>query len=355
MPTRGRRRARRPARRARSRSPLRSMPPSTSSMSRRRRPLAAISAARAAGQRVFAETCPHYLALDESRYELPDDSRDHVRHLAAAPLPRRPRRAVGRARRRAARPRRHRPRARPARGREALDRPAVHRDLQRRAGHRDAAPDRLRRRRRARPDHASSGWSTCSRPRPRDSSGWPPRARSRSARMPTSCCSTRPRGARSAQSELHHTSDYTPYEGMELPGRIRRVMVRGTTSSWTAASSAAAAADGTWPLVVGLRRVRRHGASAPGRSSASVQARVSRQRQELDEVVGEHELARTARPPVSRRPTSGPPSFVSSSSRSRRRSGRPRPGRRRAWRRDAATARAASARSRPSPRPPSGC
>jgi dihydropyrimidinase len=28
-------------------------------------------------------------------------------------------------------------------------------------------------------------------------------------------------------TDLHHTSDFTPYEGMELPGRIRRVLVRG--------------------------------------------------------------------------------------------------------------------------------
>ena len=28
-------------------------------------------------------------------------------------------------------------------------------------------------------------------------------------------------------ADLHHTSDFTPYEGMEVPGVIRRVMVRG--------------------------------------------------------------------------------------------------------------------------------
>ena len=27
--------------------------------------------------------------------------------------------------------------------------------------------------------------------------------------------------------ELHHTSDFTPYEGLEVPGRIRDVIVRG--------------------------------------------------------------------------------------------------------------------------------
>ena len=35
--------------------------------------LAEVRAARVSGLPVFAETCPHYLVLDESRYELPDD------------------------------------------------------------------------------------------------------------------------------------------------------------------------------------------------------------------------------------------------------------------------------------------
>jgi len=35
--------------------------------------LAEVKAARARGRPVFAETCPHYLALDESRYELADE------------------------------------------------------------------------------------------------------------------------------------------------------------------------------------------------------------------------------------------------------------------------------------------
>ena len=34
--------------------------------------LAEVNAGRAVGARVFAETCPHFLVLDESRYELPD-------------------------------------------------------------------------------------------------------------------------------------------------------------------------------------------------------------------------------------------------------------------------------------------
>jgi len=30
------------------------------------------------------------------------------------------------------------------------------------------------------------------------------------------------------QAGLHHTSDFTPYEGMEVPGSVRTVLVRGT-------------------------------------------------------------------------------------------------------------------------------
>jgi dihydropyrimidinase len=29
------------------------------------------------------------------------------------------------------------------------------------------------------------------------------------------------------QADLHHTSDFTPYEGMEIPGAVRDVLVRG--------------------------------------------------------------------------------------------------------------------------------
>ena len=43
-----------------------------------------IRAARADGQAVFAETCPHFLALDESRYELPDE--EAVKFVISPPL-----------------------------------------------------------------------------------------------------------------------------------------------------------------------------------------------------------------------------------------------------------------------------
>jgi dihydropyrimidinase len=29
------------------------------------------------------------------------------------------------------------------------------------------------------------------------------------------------------QADLHHTADFTPYEGLEVPGRVRSVFVRG--------------------------------------------------------------------------------------------------------------------------------
>jgi len=46
--------------------------------------LAELRRARAAGRPVFAETCPHYLALDSTRYELP--AADAVRYVISPPL-----------------------------------------------------------------------------------------------------------------------------------------------------------------------------------------------------------------------------------------------------------------------------
>lgn len=46
--------------------------------------LAAVREAKAAGQLVIAETCPHYLALDRSRYELPVD--EAIRYVISPPL-----------------------------------------------------------------------------------------------------------------------------------------------------------------------------------------------------------------------------------------------------------------------------
>ena len=71
--------------------------------------------AKAAGVRVTAETCPHYLVLTEERYDGARPGPVRVlRHLAAAAVRGGPRCALGRPRRRLAGPRRHRPRRRTA-------------------------------------------------------------------------------------------------------------------------------------------------------------------------------------------------------------------------------------------------
>ena len=71
----------------------------------------------------------------------------------------------------------------------------------------------------ARPDPGRAAWSTCCRRRRRGCSGCGRRGRSRSAATRTSCCSTRRRRRTSPRrSDLHHTSDYTPYEGREVRG-----------------------------------------------------------------------------------------------------------------------------------------
>jgi dihydropyrimidinase len=46
--------------------------------------LAQVRGAHAAGRPVYAETCPHYLALDASRYELPDE--EAARYVVSPPL-----------------------------------------------------------------------------------------------------------------------------------------------------------------------------------------------------------------------------------------------------------------------------
>ena len=55
----------------------------------------------------------------------------------------------------------------------------------------------------------------------------PTRAPSKSAGTPTWCSSIRQRRRDDPRADLHHTSDYTPYEGMPVQGAVRRVMVRG--------------------------------------------------------------------------------------------------------------------------------
>jgi dihydropyrimidinase len=113
--------------------------------------------AKAAGQRVSAETCPHYLALTDERYLGPDDATvagfvispplrtaADQRALWEGTLGRRPR------------SRRHGPRSRSSRHRKGGSGPGpqLRQDLQRRARDRDAARDRVFGRGREGTDHA---------------------------------------------------------------------------------------------------------------------------------------------------------------------------------------------------------
>jgi dihydropyrimidinase len=188
--------------------------------------LAAVREARATGQQVFAETCPHYLALDDSRYELPDEQ--CARYVISPPL------------------------------RAPADRDALW------GGLTDGslalvATDHV-------PDRAAVEKQSWRESFDLISNGAPgietllaivysegvARGRITIERM-VDLLSTTParlfglerKGAievgRDADivlfdpterrtmhaSELHHTSDYTPYEGMDLAGFVRSVMVRG--------------------------------------------------------------------------------------------------------------------------------
>ena len=157
--------------------------------------------AKAAGVRVSAETCPHYLVLTDERYDDPDPV-SCARFVIAPPLRTPADRdalwaglADGSLDLVATD---HVPDRLDTEKAEAADGRAIQPDQQRRPGHRDPADHPLQRRRRARAGSPSSGWSTSwRRPRP-VGSGSGRRARSRSAATPTSSCSIRRRGARSA-------------------------------------------------------------------------------------------------------------------------------------------------------------
>jgi dihydropyrimidinase len=188
--------------------------------------VAEIAAARAAGQPVLAETCPHYLALDASRYELPDEAA--IGAVISPPL-------------------------------RSLDDQAALWAALRGGGLDLVATDHV-------PDRLAVEKRWLGQPFTAISNGAPgietllpivygrgvATGRIAIERM-VDLLSTTParlfglaakgsiapgkdadlvlldpsasRVVRAA--ELHHTSDFTPYEGMELPGRIRRVMVRG--------------------------------------------------------------------------------------------------------------------------------
>ncbi|MFL5777449.1 MAG: dihydropyrimidinase [Chloroflexota bacterium] len=188
-----------------------------------------VAEAKAAGVRAFAETCPHYLALDSSRYDSPDDL-DVAGYIISPPL------------------------------RTADDRARLWTGLA--AGELDLiATDHV-------PDRRSVEKAPAAEGAPFDqiSNGAPgietllaivygegvARGRIDLARM-VELVSTRParlfglerKGAievgldadlvlfdPEAQrtiraSDLHHTSDYTPYEGLDVRGAVRSTYVRG--------------------------------------------------------------------------------------------------------------------------------
>jgi dihydropyrimidinase len=188
--------------------------------------LQVIAAARARGEPVYAETCPHYLALDESVYDAPDEV--GTRHVISPPL-----RSVA-----------DRDALWAALGDGGLDVIAT-----------DSVPDRLDDEKRYLGqsfDRISNGapgietllavvWGLGS------ASGrlTPERAVDLLATTPARLFGLAGKGAiepgKDADlvlldpgsrwtiraSGLHHTSDFTLFEGLEVQGRIRRVILRG--------------------------------------------------------------------------------------------------------------------------------
>jgi dihydropyrimidinase len=185
-----------------------------------------VRSARQAGQPVFAETCPHFLALDESRYSTPDD--ECARYVISPPL------------------------------RSSVDREALWSGLAD-GTLAQVATDHV-------PDRLGVEKRLTGQPFPEISNGAPgietllsvvysegvARGRIEVERL-VDLLSTTParlfglnsKGAievgrdadivlfdpterRTIQAaELHHTSDYTPYEGLEASGIVRSVLVRG--------------------------------------------------------------------------------------------------------------------------------
>ena len=205
--------------------------PSTSSTCRARRRSATWPRRKAAGVRAHAETCPHYLTLTDDRY----DERDPVdlrlqRHLAAAPS--RPPTAT---------------RCGPASPTATLDLVATDHVAGPSSASRRARPRRASRSTRS--ANGAPGIETLltivhgrASPTGRitvermvdllvDDAGPPVRPanegrdRGRQGRRPRAL---RPcRAPHDPGADLHHTSDYTPYEGLKVAGAVRSVFVRG--------------------------------------------------------------------------------------------------------------------------------
>jgi dihydropyrimidinase len=188
--------------------------------------LSEIAAARAAGAPVFAETCPHYLTLDSRRYALPEA--DAIKAVISPPL------------------------------REPADQDALWAGLA--SGSLDlVATDHV-------PDRLAVEKVADGRPFPVVSNGapgvetllsvvWgaavsggrlsPERVVDALATTPARLFGLPRKGAvevgrdadlvlfdpaarRTIRADaLHHTSDFTPYEGMEVAGAVRRVISRG--------------------------------------------------------------------------------------------------------------------------------
>jgi dihydropyrimidinase len=188
--------------------------------------LSEIAAARAAGAPVFAETCPHYLTLDARRYALPES--DAVRAIISPPL------------------------------REPADQDALWTGLA--SGSLDlVATDHV-------PDRLAVEKRVDGRPFPEVSNGAPgvetllsvvwgaavargaltperlvdvlattparlfglPRKGAVEVGRDADLALLDPAARRTITADaLHHTSDFTPYEGMEVAGVVRRVLLRG--------------------------------------------------------------------------------------------------------------------------------
>jgi dihydropyrimidinase len=188
--------------------------------------LAEIATARAAGASVFAETCPHYLTLDSRRYALPET--DAVKAIISPPL------------------------------REPADQDAMWAGLA--SGSLDlVATDHV-------PDRLAIEKRVDGRPFPEVSNGAPgvetllsvvwgaavargtltperlvdvlattparlfgmPRKGAVEVGRDADLVLFDPAARRTITADgLHHTSDFTPYEGMEVAGAVRRVVLRG--------------------------------------------------------------------------------------------------------------------------------
>jgi len=188
--------------------------------------LAEVRAARAEGLPIFAETCPHYLALDESRYNLPDE--EAAKYVISPPL-------------------------RSSSNRDALWTGLADASLALVAT--DHVPDRVAVEKQSWHesfDKISNGGPGIETLLAIVYSEGVARGRITLERMVDLLSTTPARlfGLNSKGSievgkdadlvlfdpterrtlhatELHHTSDYTPYEGMELAGFVRSVLVRG--------------------------------------------------------------------------------------------------------------------------------